>query len=93
MKNLISFLKTQYVKTLIIFIKINKFKELKPRYNEKKEENSIARDTVSEIYNKKISKLDEKYNELLNARNKGFALNTIFVNYFLDHNHDFLYHH
>ena len=71
MKNLINFLKTHYINTLISsFIRINEFKELKPSNNEKKEEKSIAENTVSEIYNKFILKLDEKYDELPNARKK-----------------------
>ena len=64
MKNLNKFLKTHYIKTLISsFIRTNEFKQLKPSNNEKKEEKSIVEDTVSDIYNKLILKLDEKYDE------------------------------
>ena len=38
----------------------------------KKEEKSIVEDAVSDIYNKLILKLDEKYDELPNARKKEF---------------------
>ena len=48
----------------------------------KKEEKSFVEDTVSDIYNKLIWKLDEKYDELPNAR-KSFILNTVLVNYFI----------
>ena len=41
MKSLMSFLKTQYINALIRFlIKINEFKKIKPRKDEKKEEKS-----------------------------------------------------
>ena len=37
------------------FIRINEFKKLKPRNNEKKEEKAVAGDKVSELRNKRIS--------------------------------------
>ena len=36
----------------------------------KKEEKSIVEDTVSDLYNKLILKLDEKYDDLPNIRKK-----------------------
>ena len=73
MKNLTNLLKTQYINTSIsFFIRENEFKELKQSNNEKKEEKSIVEDPVSDIYNELILKLDEKYDELSNARKKGF---------------------
>ena len=72
-KNLINFLKTQYINTLISFvIRTNEFKELKPINNEKKEEKSIVEDTVSDIHNNLILKLDERYDELPNTTKKEF---------------------
>ena len=52
MKNLMNFLKTQHLNTLInLFIRINEFKELKHSNNEKKEEEKpIVEDTISDIY-------------------------------------------
>ena len=38
----------------------------------KKEEKSIVEDTVSDVYNKLILKLDEKYDELPNTSKKEF---------------------
>ena len=38
----------------------------------KKEEKSIVEDTVSDIYNKLILKLDERYDELPNTAKKEF---------------------
>ena len=70
---MINFLKTQYINTLISFvIRTNEFKELKPTNNEKKEEKSIVEDTVSDIYNNLILKLDERYDELPNTTKKEF---------------------
>ena len=82
---------TQYINTLIIFFtRINEFKELKLSNNEKKRRKIYCRNTVSDIYNKLILKLDEKYDELPNVRKKEFYTKYSIGELFLsDYNYNF----
>ena len=54
------------------FNRINEFKKVKPRKYEQKEK-VIVEHTASELYNKWIMKLDEKNDELSDAKKKKFC--------------------
>ena len=65
---------TKYNHLKKFFNKINEFRKVKPRKDEKKERKVMVNKTISELCNKQIGNLDNEYNESSDVEENKVAL-------------------
>ena len=74
MMHLVSFLMTQNISTTKSFFnKINELTSIKSRKQDTQKRKIIVNDAASKLFNEQMVKLDDKYNESLNAEKNQFC--------------------